>query len=126
MKLTQVNIYYITLIMGICVACEHNLICDKDNTKSVASPETTTKSPYTAVKFQSSSDIETSVHIHQQSPYMNHYNTNCNSNSNNRNNKVSITSVIQSNQLNKSNGPIIKHLRQKSSNKVLNFNIKVQ
>ena len=94
--------------MGICLACEHNLICDKDNTKSVASPETTTKSPYTAVKFQSSSDID----------------TNCNSN--NRNNKVSITSVIQSNQLNKSNGPIIKHLRQKSSNKVLNFNIKVQ
>ena len=117
--------------MGICIACEHNLICDKDTTKSVAaSPETTTKSTHTADKFQSSSDIETSVHIHQQSPYMSHYDANCNSNNNSNNghngNKVSLTSVIQSNQLNKSNGPIIKHLRQKSSNKLLNFNIKVQ
>ena len=115
--------------MGICIACEHNLIYDKDKTKFVASPETTTKSPYTADKFQSSSDIETSVHIHQQyqSPYMSHYDANCNSNNNNNgHNKVSITSVIQSNQINKSNGPIIKYLRQKSSNKLFNFNIKVQ
>ena len=102
--------------MGICIACEHHLSCEKETTKSVALE--TTKSSYTSDKFQSSSEIETSVHIHH-APDIIHYDTN-------NVHKVSITSVIHSNQISKSNGPIIKHLRQKSSNKLLNFSIKVQ
>lgn len=92
--------------MGICNSCNHNLCIDNATTKS-ASLETS-ESPYIIGKYQNTSKVETSVHIHQAPQ----------SNNDNIQHVSSIVQLEQNIPLIKTNGPIMKHLRKKSSKKL--------